>query len=100
MTEIVKQIKDPDGNIKDKAKFMVKMLFGGIFTGLFAAPKVSQTLFAWFLLLAGMHLTAALGAFTTDDLETLEILFVMMSMVFGLLYLLHGGQIVLFSYLE
>lgn len=100
MTEIVKTIKGPDGNIKDKVLSLIGKLLGGIFTGLFAAPKVSQTLFAWFLLLAGLHLTAALGAFSTDDLQTLEIVFVMMTMVFGLLYLLHGGQIVLFSYLE
>lgn len=72
----------------------------GIFTGLVAVPRVPPELFVWFLLLAGFHLTAALGAFTTDDLDTLEIVFVMMTMVFGLLYLLHGGKVALFSYLE
>ncbi len=100
MTEIVKGIKNPDMNIMQKVRFLAIIGFSGIFTGLLAVPKVPPALFAWFLVLTGFHLTAALGAFTTDDLKTLEIVFLMMGMVFGLLYLLHGGQIALFSYLE
>ena len=40
MTEIVKGIKDPDMNIKEKMIYLAIIGFSGIFTGLLAVPKV------------------------------------------------------------
>ncbi len=47
-----------------------------------------------------MHLMVVVGAFTTKDLKTLENIFLLEVVVFGLMYLLHGGSMNPFSILE